>query len=105
MRRFLFLAAILAVATPGTARAHDKWADGTDVPSWVKSSCCGKEDAHILGPDDYAIEPDGFHVKGVDMVVPMDLVKPSQDGQVWAFYRADMGRNAAIYCVFYSGSI
>jgi len=30
------------------AAAHDKWANGVEVPSWVKRSCCGPEDVHRL---------------------------------------------------------
>lgn len=86
------------------ARAHDMWADGSEVPGWVRSSCCGQAEAHVLGRDQYWIDAKGFHVKGLVMVVPIDQVLPSQDGKVWAFY-ADIGENATIHCVFYSGSI
>jgi hypothetical protein len=99
------LAALAVLALAGRAQAHDAWADGTEVPAWVKSACCGPADAHILEPGDYSIDKDGFHVRGVDMVVPLDRVSPSQDGRVWAFYRKEMGSFATIYCVFYSGSI
>lgn len=102
--RTAIAAATIAGLLAAPATAHQLWADGSAVPSWVKSSCCGPADAHILGPNDYSIDAEGFHVKGIKMVVPLDKVLPSRDGQVWAFYPF-LGENANIYCVFYSGSI
>lgn len=102
--RTIFAALMLLAFLPG-ARAHDLWADGSAIPAWIKSSCCGVADAHLLGPGDYSIDAAGFHVKGVDMAVPLDKVSPSLDGRVWAFYPNGPGRDAPIYCVFYSGSI
>jgi len=87
------------------AHAHERWADGSSVPAWIKSACCGEADAHVLGPSDYWIDANGFHVVGVNAIVPLDKVLPSQDGKVWAFYAASAGENASVYCVFYSGSI
>ena len=95
----------LATTLATLAYAHDQWADGSAVPAWVKSSCCGPADAHLLAPGDYSIDSEGFHIVGIKMVFPFDRVLPSQDGQVWAFYPPGVGENANIYCVFYSGSI
>lgn len=98
-----FNIAIISFAT--ITLAHDKWANGDSVPSWIKSACCGQADAHILGLDEYSIDATGFHVRGINMSFPLDKVLPSQDGNVWAFYPPNVGLNAQIYCVFYSGAI
>lgn len=101
-----FIAGLVGVALAGLpAFAHDQWANGEPIPSWVRASCCGPADAHVLSTGDYWIDRDGFHLKAVDMVVPLDKILPSQDGRVWAFYANTVGRNATVYCVFYSGSI
>lgn len=99
------IASILAITLAGRANGHDVWANGETVPGWIKSACCGPADAHLLSPDEYLIDKDGFHVKGIKMIVPMSKVLPSQDGQVWVFYPNGVGENAEIYCVFYAGSI
>lgn len=99
--RWLMVALVIA-SFP--AVAHDRWADGSEVPKWIKSACCGQADAHVLGPDEYWIDAHGFHVSGIDKSVPLDKVLPSQDGKVWAFYTT-RSANAVIHCVFYSGSI
>lgn len=95
----------IAFAAPAPGHAHDQWANGDPIPAWIKQACCGVADAHILGPDDYRIDAAGFHIKGINMVVPFDRILPSQDGKVWAFYPPGVGENASVYCVFYSGSI
>lgn len=101
--RWLMVTSMLALASlPATG--HEKWADGSEVPKWIRTSCCGQADAHILGSNDYWIDAHGFHVVGIDQTVPIDKVLPSQDGKVWAFYNV-RSRNAVIHCVFYSGSI
>lgn len=87
------------------ANAHNQWANGSTVPDWIKKACCGQAEAHILGSNDYWIDRNGFHIKAIEAVVPLDKVLPSQDGKVWAFYRDDVGRNAYVQCVFYSGAI
>ena len=98
------MAACLSVTASLPATGHDKWANGEQVPAWVASACCGQAEAHVLGPQEYWIDSHGFHVVGIDQVVPLDKVLPSQDGKVWAFYNV-MSRNAVVHCVFYSGSI
>ena len=45
-RIVLALALLVLIAT--RASAHDVWADGSAVPSWVKKSCCGPEHVHHL---------------------------------------------------------
>ena len=90
------LAFLLALVFP--AHAHDKWADGTAVPAWVKASCCGPNDAHMdprLGRTET-----GYRVDDLLNVVPFDRVLPSQDGHVWAFYNPDSGPGALVFCLF-----
>lgn len=101
--RWLIAATLLVLSLP-LAFSHEKWADGTIPPAWVKAACCGQADAHILGSNDYWIDAHGFHVVGIDQAVPIDKVLPSQDGKVWAFYNV-RSRDGVIHCVFYSGSI
>lgn len=96
---------LIAMAISGRAHAHDQWADGSEIPAWIKSSCCGPADAHLLGPDDYWIDRDGFHIKGINAVTPLDKILPSMDGRVWAFYNPGPGPYAPVYCVFYTGAI
>jgi hypothetical protein len=102
--RYLILATCLVIGSISELDAHDIWSDGSIPPAWIKSACCGKADAHILGPSEYWIDAGGFHIVGIDKVTPLDQVLPSQDGQVWAFYPF-LGAHANVYCVFFSGSI
>lgn len=86
----IFLFAFLLGITPCTA--HDFWADGTAVPVWVKSSCCGADDAHLLREDQIHVLSDGIHIDGRENIVPYDKVLPSQDGQIWGFWNDKLGR-------------
>src|ERR1700730_19361947 len=86
----LSLVSLLGIGL-GEVSAHDQWANGDPVPDWVKSSCCGPKDAHVLSSEDYWIDTAGFHVRGIKMVVPFDQILPSQDGKVWAFYAPGVG--------------
>jgi hypothetical protein len=111
MLKWLLLIAALALASP--AVAHDYWSNGDKVPDWIKSSCCGKADAHHLRPDqvhDYGdwYEIDGYTANGGK--IPRVRAQPSQDGEYWVFYadypaqQGMMGRQAAsqstVYCFF-----
>ena len=87
------------------AFAHDYWANGQPVPAWVKSSCCGPEDAHLLREDQVHALSDGIHIDGLTTVVPYARVLPSQDGQIWGFWNENLGKQAPIYCFFYEGAI
>jgi hypothetical protein len=101
-----FLALLAMCLWSGShACAHDVWLNGEKVPDWIKQACCGQAEAHVLGADEYSIDPDGFRVVGIDKPFPINQVLPSQDGKVWAFYPSGVGQNAVIHCVFYSGSI
>jgi hypothetical protein len=94
--RWLVLFALLAAP----ALAHDAWSDGSAVPPWVKSMCCGEADAHQLADGEAWQESDGWHFRAVDAVVPDTSVLPSQDEHVWAFWNLAYGRAAPIYCLF-----
>ena len=95
----------VSVSWSAFAGAHTQWANGDAVPEWVSKACCGQADAHLLAGNEYWIDADGFHIRALDRVVPLDRVLPSMDGQVWAFWNDALGRGAPVYCTFYSGSI
>ena len=82
------------------AMAHDYWANGVPVPAWVKGACCGQADAHLLSTDAVSLQDDGWHIVGLNSVVPSDQVLPSQDGQIWGFWNEANGADASIYCFF-----
>ena len=94
--RALFLAAML-LASP--ALAHDKWADGSDIPAWVKSACCGPSDAHMYPPI-HRNAAGEWCVDGLKLCKANDEILPSQDGHVWVFYSPFAGSDAWIYCFF-----
>lgn len=99
------LAALLAVTLGAPARGHDAWADATPIPAWIKSSCCGPADAHLLNDSQIHMLSDGVHIDGIRTVVPYDKVLPSMDGQIWAFYPNNGVSDPPVYCFFFSGSI
>ena len=96
------LACLLTVAL-GTqsASAHEKWANGEDVPAWVKRSCCGPDDVHHLTADQVHAMAGGWHIAGYPYVVQYGRETPSQDGDYWLFYKAyPDGSFTPIYCFF-----
>lgn len=103
MRAWLGL--IVAGALSAPAQAHDAWADGSAIPSWVKAQCCGPADAHLLRPDQIHEKSDGIHIDGIETVVPYARVLPSQDGQIWGFWPNNGDTNPPIYCLFLSDAI
>ena len=83
------------------AAAHDRWADGSSVPAWVKAQCCGVSDAHHLTPDQVHVTPDGYKLDGYARVIREDRLLPSPDGSWWVFYRTyDDGSQSTVYCFF-----
>jgi hypothetical protein len=98
-------AALAAATAPQASSAHDVWSNGQPVPSWIKAACCGVADAHLLGGNDFWLDSRGFHIKGLDTVIPFAMILPSLDGQIWAFWKDDLGPKAPVYCVFYSGGV
>ena len=77
---------VVALAALLPASAHDYWADGKKVPDWVKSSCCGPADAHLLRPDQVHDMGDYYLIDGYRDKISKKQTLPSQDGQYWAFY-------------------
>lgn len=98
MRKLIVLAAF-AVITP--AVAHTAWSNGDPVPEWTKKWCCGPADVHKLEPGAVHIMPDGYHIDGLNTVIPMSRAIPSPDGAYWAFFRNDTLPDSVVYC-FYS---
>ena len=83
------------------ASGHEKWADGSPVPAWVKKSCCGPEDVHHLMPSQVHRMADGWHVDGYNEVLPYGKELPSADGDYWIFYRTlQDGSQSVVYCFF-----
>jgi hypothetical protein len=106
MKRFAILL-IPWLCTP--AWAHDRWANADPVPDWIKTSCCGKADAHHLRPEQVHdmgdwYEVDGYHGNGGR--IPRIRATPSQDGEYWIFYgegHALSGGDpiqSGVYCFF-----
>ena len=91
----------LALLGARKAQAHDYWTNGVEVPSWVKSACCGPEDVHLLPESSVHIRPDGYHIDGIETIVPMNRALPSPDGKIWGFWSPLVGTNPTIYCFFY----
>ena len=89
------LALLICSTTP--AFAHDLWADGSVVPPWVKSSCCGPLDVHHLDKGQVRALADGWHIEGLNKVLAYGTEMPSQDGDYWIFYRYADG---PVYCFF-----
>lgn len=87
------------------------------IPDWIKSTCCGPQDAHKLRADqvhrrdnghgDEWWEVDGYYgpqnpsSSGVLAHIPDGEALPSQDGNYWIFY-ADYGPGgqSGVYCFF-----
>ena len=90
-----FLVCLLALSAWG-ARAHDRWADGSAVPAWVKAQCCGPREVHHLTSaqvhrlDAKDCWPGAtracWRIDGYPYPIPDDAALPSQDGDYWAFY-------------------
>ncbi len=87
------------------AKAHDQWADGSAVPAWVKSACCGPQDVHVIDSEDVTgpNKQGMYHVKDVDALVPSDRVYDSLDGVTYAFYAPyGTAETRHVYCLFLS---
>jgi hypothetical protein len=104
------LIAILAALAALPACAHDQWSNGAPIPAWVKTSCCGPEDAHHLTPDQVHRYDDYYRVDGYHRRIPIAVALPSQDGDYWIFYRDKDGApgingagsdgQSGVYCFF-----
>jgi hypothetical protein len=98
---YSFVASVLALGLmSSSAQAHTTWANGDPIPLWITSACCGFADAHMLTPDEVSLQDDGWHINGINTVIPRDKVLPSQDGQIWGFWNPALGPDVPIYCFF-----
>jgi hypothetical protein len=97
MRLCLAAAFVVGVAP---SLAHDQWANGNPIPAWVKSTCCGPADAHILRPDQVTRNARGDHfVQGYREPIAASFALPSEDGDYWIFYRDNLdGSRSAVFC-------
>jgi hypothetical protein len=82
----LALIAVLALGWATCASAHDKLADGSPVPEWIRKSCCGPADFHELTADQVHLRADGCHVDGYPYVIPVEKAEPSGDSRYYIFY-------------------
>ena len=88
IKRLAFVASSLVIA--GAAQAHDAWRNGDPIPAWVKSSCCGSSEAHLLSEEEVH-HFDGYYI--VDSFGPQHIpdskVLPSQDDAYWGFSESE----------------
>jgi hypothetical protein len=70
------------------AVAHDQWADGSPIPAWVSKYYCGAADAHRLTIKQIYRVEGGWRADGYAHTIPEDRVLPSEDGDVWLFFRS-----------------
>jgi hypothetical protein len=95
------IAALVAVtiAHPSRAVGHDVWSNGARVPPWIKKACCGPSEVHRLPADKVRALPDGYHVDGLDTVIPYSRALPSHDGEFWGFWNSD-ATHPVVFCFF-----
>ena len=93
------LALLFLMLIAERAQAHDQWANGRPVPSWVKSACCGPDEVHQLNLSQVHKVKAGWIIEGIANIVPDDRVYPSEDGTVWGFW-APEGEDAFVQCLF-----
>lgn len=70
-----FAAALLVL--PQALEAHDAWADGDPIPTWVKTECCSQAHAHHIDDGALHARPDGYHVDGYKWTIPYSQALPS----------------------------
>lgn len=99
MKFILALLGVVSAAAPSAA--HDRWADGSPGPAWVKQSCCGPDDAHLLTMDMVHRVGSSWKIDGYPNLIPDADILPSQDGRPWIFYKETApGVFTDAYCVF-----
>jgi hypothetical protein len=98
MRRPICFLSLICVCEPSLA--HDYWSDGEPVPAWTKRWCCGPSDVHRLKPGAVHIMEDGYHVDGLEIVLPFSKAMPSPDGHYWAFFLEEDGPKAHVACFY-----
>jgi hypothetical protein len=101
LKLFSLAAAIWLAGCLTRTMAHEHWADGTAVPSWIRRACCGVADVHRLTVGQIRHVEGGWLIEGYNYLVPDDRVAPSQDEFVWIFYRSfGDGIQSRPFCVF-----
>jgi hypothetical protein len=99
-RSITALAVALAMVLTG-ANAHDYWANGEPVPTWVKTICCGPKDAHRLRPEQVRRNAAGDYVIDIyPAPIPARMALPSQDSDYWLFFYEDYGIHGRVRCFF-----
>ena len=83
---------LLAFVVCDAASAHSVGCDGKPPPEEVKSNCCGKADAHLVGPGtDYPLTriEGGYQiiVRGHAHGWKDEEIMPSRDGCYWAWWQ------------------
>jgi hypothetical protein len=100
----VFIAFVTSAVTStcsAPAVAHDQWADGSPIPAWVSSHCCGVADAHRLTVKQIYRVEGGWRADGYAHIIPDDRVLPSEDGDVWLFFRSSKdGYQSTPFCFF-----
>ena len=99
MNRFLTAVALCLLSAP--AVSHDRWGNGELVEPWVKRQCCGPEDVHVIPDSAVHVMADGYHIDGIDTVVPPDRAMPSPDGKIYGFWTPAAEPTPVIFCFFY----
>jgi len=103
-RRLCLCLGILLTGLPDeVVKAHEQWGNGTRIPAWVRTSCCGVADVHRLSiaQAKHIDEEGGWLVEGHHYIVPDYRVLPSQDEFVWIFYTTyPDGVQSHSYCFF-----
>lgn len=92
--------------------AHNLQCNGTKVPDWVKESCCGVSDYHLLNYDQIRDAGDYYEVTVHDAALDKDRVLkvahdkalPSPDGCAAIFFPNGVA-DPAIYCFFFNPGI
>ena len=101
----LALGFFLPVPAPVTGIVFNPaaYADETGaIPPWIRSACCGAEDAHRLRADQlYRVSDRVWRADGYSQEIPDAKVEPSQDGYAWVFYATySDGSQGHPYCAF-----
>jgi hypothetical protein len=101
LTRIALAACALTTVPSSPMSAHHQWADGSAIPAWVSQFCCGLADAHRLTVKQIHQVEGGWRVDGYSRMIPDAVVFPSEDENVWLFYRTlDDGAQMAPICFF-----
>src|SRR4051794_6362931 len=101
LTRIALAACALTSLSSSRPMAHDQWADGSAIPAWVSQYCCGVADAHRLTLKQIYRVEGGWRVEGYAHTIPDDRVLPSEDGDVWLFYKSYPGDyQSTPFCFF-----